>query len=268
MFNFIKKSAILLASCSLSCAPLVNAAPTLWMQQKNDSRPLLVLDQKSQLVPKTIHEEKANYHLEVHYPQIEGTSLTKSTNRFNELVNSLINARINSFKNEISKSATEQPESPSFLKINYDLAGFVSRSQNTDYTSVRFDINSFEKGMAHPSLQTEVLNFDLGHNKQLSLADLFKPGSAYLEKISALSMKKLSGKQFPEDMIKAGASPKMENYKNWNLTLGGLLITFDEAQVAPRYQGKQEILIPNEALKDLYSPKTACTLGVINCDIT
>lgn len=259
---------------SLVIASLVHAAPAhsqdLWIINKKDSRPLLVLDQKQQLVSKTIQEKNANYRITIRFPQIEGANLSASSTQFNQLVKSLVDGKVNGFKSDLDKSAanTSLPKMQSYLDMNYESTGFVSHSQNTEYTSDRFEINSFERGMAHPSQETTVINYDLGNNKSLSLDDLFQANSNYLAAISNYCIKQLSAKHFPNAMIEEGAAPKMENYKNWNMTLKGLLITFSESQVAPRYNGAQTVLIPYEALKANLSHQAACTLGVINCDVT
>ena len=243
---------------------------SLWINTQDDSRPLLVLNQKNQLVPKTIQTEKENYILQLRYPQIVGSPLPPVAHDFNHLLQSFVDKETNQFRNEIMH--TTPRKSPDVmqnnLKINYVLAGFVSQSQQTEYISPRLEVDSFVHGMAHPRHQTQVFNYDLGHNKLLSLSDLFEPNSGYLDKISSYCSKELSTKKLPPEMIKTGAGPSMGNYKNWNLTLSGLLITFDEGQVAPRYNGVQEVLIPYEVLKDSYTHATACTLFVISCDGT
>lgn len=266
---------------SLFLLPLFSMADTelnpstLWTAQQNDSRPVLMMGEK--LIPAILREENKslNYDLVVHYPQIVGTNSDANVKHFNELIQLFINKKIDSFKQDLVNSASNAAliKIPSYLKINYEMASFVSQSQQTRFISIRFGIDGYERGMAHPYYHTQVFNIDLGHDKVLALSDLFNADSNYLAKISAyciqqLQAKKTSGVILPVEMIQHGASPKPENYKNWNLTLGGLLITFDEAQVAPRYFGAQEILIPNEYLKEIMTHQTACTIGILNCDKT
>lgn len=247
--------------CSLKA--LANQA-NLWLIEAGDSRPLLVLNQELQLVPKKISLTTPHYQLEIRYPQIIGSPKVPAANDFNHLVSHFINIKINKFKHDLSQSGS----STNSLKINYELAGFVSQSQNTEYISIRFNIESFKNGMAHPDRQTKVTNYNLKSNRLLELSDLFNSNSGYLETISKDCIKQLQAKHLPSGMIKSGAGSQQDNYNNWNLTLSGLLITFEEGQVAPRYYGIQQILVPYSSLKTIFTHKTACTLGVINCDIT
>ncbi|MFO7584726.1 MAG: DUF3298 domain-containing protein, partial [Anaerolineales bacterium] len=50
-----------------------------------------------------------------------------------------------------------------------------------------------------------------------------------------------------------GAEPLPENYRNWNLTYEGLLITFDEYQVAPYAAGMQQVLVPFDVLENYFA---------------
>lgn len=265
--SFLKTSVALCLPVFFSFNAYAAIPSDIWFQK--DNTPLLVINQTMKLIPKIINEKTTNYLIHIRYPQIMGNAkFNDAATNFNQIVKSLVDEKLTSFKQDIEKASKNMPPMQSYLKMNYQLAGFVSQSQKTEYISIRFGTDTFERGMAHPSFKTDVINYDLANNKALSLNDLFNPNSGYLEKIANYSMNQLRAKHLPDDMIKAGAGPNTDNYKNWNLTLKGLLITFDEGQVAPRVNGKQEILIPNSFLKDIVDHKTACTLGITNCDVT
>jgi hypothetical protein len=105
---------------------------------------------------------------------------------------------------------------------------------------------------AHPYHYTITYTYDLAGNRPLALSDLFQPGSAYLERIATEAVEQLTAREillFPE-----GAIPTEENYRNWNITPEGLLITFDEYQVAPYAAGPQTVTIPYSELADLINP--------------
>ena len=81
--------------------------------------------------------------------------------------------------------------------------------------------------------------------------------SPFLKTIAELSEKKLNETIGEKDrwMIKGGAEPLANNYKNWNIGKNSLLITFDEYQVAPYVYGPQAIAIPFSALENILSPQ-------------
>lgn len=267
----MKAKFVLLTLLFSASALAANISPNdLWITKKNDSTPMQLMQGKLNLISVKMneHDKQLNYVIEARYPKISGTKLSPGAEHFNEHVKKMLDKLIADFKSDL-KNNKAPIAAESYLKINYESVGFVSQSQHSDYISVRFDINRYEKGMAHPANEVRVFNFDLAQNKELKLADIFQPNSAYLENISNYCKKELSKQKSADaSMIESGASSKEENYRNWNLTLSGLLITFDEAQVAPRYMGKQEVLIPKDQLTKTLTHEAACTLGVINCDIT
>ena len=56
-------------------------------------------------------------------------------------------------------------------------------------------------------------------------------------------------------MFSDGAKPTPENYAVWNISAEGLVITFNEYQVAAYAAGPQEVVIPFAALKDILDPQ-------------
>jgi hypothetical protein len=128
-----------------------------------------------------------------------------------------------------------------------------------DLISIAFTISSYSAGAAHPNSYTEVVNFDLKNGKLLRLADLFVPGSKYLQAISAYciqELKKQANEQgmSDDDWIKKGAGPNPANYKNWTITKKGLEITFDPYQVAAYAAGPQQVTVPYSTLKEIIKP--------------
>lgn len=49
-------------------------------------------------------------------------------------------------------------------------------------------------------------------------------------------------------------APTADNYAVWNITPDGLLITFNEVQVAAYAAGAQSVLVPFEVVHDLAAP--------------
>ncbi|MCZ2121538.1 MAG: RsiV family protein [Anaerolineales bacterium] len=54
-----------------------------------------------------------------------------------------------------------------------------------------------------------------------------------------------------DDVFLQGAEPTPDNYRNWNISVEGLVVTFDEYQVAPYAAGPQVVTIPFSVLKEL-----------------
>lgn len=228
----------------------------------DDLHPVLMMDGKSKVMSMIHHENSSRgmYTIEIRYPQIRGELLNDAEKHFNRLILSIVGPLSRDFKKNFTLSEsrafkTFHPKSAAYLTTHYSITPFFSKSLHTEILSIRFDVEGNKPGMAHPYHKTITVNSDLGHDRTLVLADLFKPHSNYLPQIADYSMRALQAEKLPADMITVGAAPTLDNYKNWNLSLDGLLITFDEAQVAPRYFGAQSVLIPWEVLKNILNPR-------------
>lgn len=209
------------------------------------------------LVTKELREEnkRLRYTVEAEYPRIEGGGGDGAA-RFNGEAERFVRGKVAEFKNDVAESAGEGPhtETGSDISITYDV-GFA----DDELVSVVFTVGSYYSGAAHPNSYTEVINFDLRRGRRLQLADLFKPSSDYLARVSRYSVNALkaqSRKHGPEPLlddagIEEGAGPDPENYKSWVITRRGLSLTFDAYQVGPYAAGPQYVFIPFAELKDI-----------------
>lgn len=188
------------------------------------------------------------------YPRLTSERINIRVETFNDLVNGLIKAELASFKKAVQENQPLQSHLPK-KKIRNDLTiDFVTAVVNTQdkpLVSIRFNIQGYITGMPHPYHYHRVLNFDLDNGEQIELDDLFKEDSNYLEFIAEYSRDALERKLKDRMMVSRGTYPTPENYRNWNINPNGLLITFDEYQVAPYVFGTQTVLIPYSQLIDL-----------------
>jgi hypothetical protein len=197
------------------------------------------------LAIKTISEESKEpaYTITISLPVLE--SAANKVDAFNTAVTAFSDKTIADFKQNVKDAqGSPAPANGSDLIVLYS-AFSTSRGQ----ISVRFDTDFYTQGMAHPAHAISSLNYDLATGKILTLADLFVPGAKYLDVLATYCQAELKRQDrlgFPE-----GALPKPENYAIWNLSSGGLLITFDYYQVGPGAQGPSEVLVPYTLLGDM-----------------
>lgn len=128
-------------------------------------------------------------------------------------------------------------------------------SAGHDLLSILFEDFAYLGG-AHPGTYYVALNYDTTAAKVLTLADLFEPGADYLGLVSSLCIAELqtrSDMMFP-DFATSGAAALQENYQVWAVTPQGLLVVFQEYQVAPYAAGAQSVLLPYDALAGLLDP--------------
>ena len=195
------------------------------------------------------------------YPLIESDMATDDNiDNFNRIIDSLIQEEISNFSKQVKNNQDVQANlDRSKIKndLNIDFDASIVNTNKNPIVSIRFTIQGYIAGMAHPYHFHRVVNYDLHNGQELTLADLFKRDSNYLTVISDYTRNALSRRLKDKEMVAQGTAPKEENFKNWNINPHGLLITFDEAQVAPYVHGTQSVIIPYAVLKKILLPDSA-----------
>jgi len=200
------------------------------------------------------HQEKNDtlkYSYEISFPQLEGDG---RTTKFNEAVRALVAQEVPEFGRDSKGIAPDRPSDEDLIQSDSEL-GYEVTGANGSAISVIFYISGFTEGAAHGYHNTKVINYDLKAGKTLEFGDLFKRSSNYLNVVSGYCMASLAKRDIGDANWRLeGAGPKLENFKSWNMFPGGLLITFDEYQVASYADGPQEVFIPFAVLKDIVNP--------------
>lgn len=195
------------------------------------------------------------YTIKISYPSIAGDK------------GQAFNAEIKKLTSELQGKFIKDLQTPEQLKSiptnvplhkdsnELDISYKVMYNQNNK-VSIRFTYFMSYFMAAHPISFYKTFNYDLVQNKELNLADMFKPNANYLAVLSNYCQKQLSAKLLKDktsdaEQIAAGAGPEEKNYQLWNITPKGLLISFDVYSVAPGYAGAQQVLVPNKVLKTL-----------------
>jgi hypothetical protein len=143
------------------------------------------------------------------------------------------------------------PSAPITSGSSFDV-GYTLLYQRGDLWSFKLNFNGYADGAAHPYHYSLTVNYDLEQGRKLSLGDLFAEDSGYLKVISSYCIAELSKRDIGFfGGFERGAEPTSENYRNWNITNEGLLITFDEYQVAPYAAGAQTVVVPYNELRPL-----------------
>jgi hypothetical protein len=244
----------------LICAPLAIAnTSALDSGGQDENQVYHVVDQLDLIIKLDFrYGSKPKIFVKYVYPKLENDEDEDefAVEDFNQKVADLIELNISDFKERIEALQRTQEKPPldkkNDLYIDYDSSIFQAKEDLL--ISLRFSFQSFIVGMAHPSHYHRVLNFNLNTGEEIILSDLFKPEVDYLTVLATFSRELLEKHLKDKQLLQEGSSPTAEHYQNWNLKANGLLITFDEAQVASYVQGAQSVLIPYAALKEFLSP--------------
>ncbi len=219
--------------------------PTLLPPQPTltSAKPLLLVSHSLQ-----DSNENPQYTLTVDYPQFDGAT-TSQLQAFNQFSEQKARDLLNTYQTQLaSPPATPDPNFyPSFMEATYQV------TNGTDgLLSVLYTVADYWSGAAHPNQYAHVLNYNLIAGQEIVLADLFLPGTNYLQVISDYCVTDLNKRD--RLMFEAGAQPTTDNYQNWNITPQGLLISFDPYQVGPYAMGPSTVSIPYGYLKDFLNP--------------
>ena len=217
------------------------------------------------------NNKKLRYEINIDYPQLTG-STDPNFEKFNQTVRGLMNKRASEFRKEMAPepaaeatpSDGERPANePDPESVGSDIViGYAIALAKDDLISVEFTVSSYSAGAAHPNSHTEVVNFDLKNGKLLKLADLFQPGSKYLQTLATTCVQALTKQaqadgpdgMLDEAWIQRGAAAESTNYEGWTITRKGLGVTFDPYQVAAYAAGPQHVVAPYSALKGIIKP--------------
>ncbi|MBI5842403.1 MAG: DUF3298 domain-containing protein [Chloroflexi bacterium] len=232
---------ILILLAALACntqafpAPQPTAAPTLQPTQTEAISESVTLTS----IPFNEENEAPPFTVTAQTPNLIGNEEPRVL-AFNNKMTALVQSEIESFKSDVLQYASTPPISAgSSLDIQYSLIG-----QRGDFWSIKFEIMGYADGAAHPYHYSITVNYDLEKGKEITLDEIFLPNSNYLQKISELCKAELAARDIGFEGFSQGADPLPENYQRWNVSDQGLMITFDEYQVAAYAAGPQVVVIP------------------------
>lgn len=111
---------------------------------------------------------------------------------------------------------------------------------------------------AHGNTFFRTGTFNMKTGAPLALANIFSPGTTYLNTLSSISRAKLPGiigQGADMTFIKNGTEPKAENFQSFYLDANNFIILFDPYAVAPYSSGPQTLRIPLSQLSSILKPE-------------
>jgi hypothetical protein len=192
--------------------------------------------------------EKPLYEIHGQVPVIQDPSAEK----LNALLKKAVTEELDGFKKNFIdwEIPPEMASYVSFMWINYDVPLLTPQ-----IASIRFHVDYYMAGAAHPNHYFKVINYDLVHGRTGEIKDLFtEPAKAY-EFFEKYCTADLTKPDFP--LFEEGLEPNEKNFRNWNLTEKGLRLSFDPYDVAPYAAGPQEVLVPFRELRGLVNKTDA-----------
>lgn len=180
-------------------------------------------------------ENEHQYKIKVYYPEVSYSLL-------NDMIEEKINDYILNFKNDINDINVQENQYYT-LSILYDSYSYQ------DYISYVFEIESYIGG-AHPNHDIWTITYDFKNNKIVTINDLIKTDSKFLEIVSNISREELiiNPRIVDTQMLMDGTNPNLENFSKFAFSDSGLFFFFPHYQVAPYSSGSFVISIPYQEL--------------------
>jgi len=195
-----------------------------------------------------LKNEFLRYEVNVIYPQIDGTDalpIRKLNKHIERLVTQDYQWILNPTKEDLHYYKKGlHPEAFNSVYLDYEVV-----TATDSFLSIYFEGYGYGIGAAHSVQYSFVINYDLASKRLVKLADLFNPGSKYLELISEYCIEQLSRGEYGEHLWKKELAPVARNFESWNLTREGLRFNFDACKLFGCASGKQSVEIPFSALK-------------------
>lgn len=208
------------------------------------------------IVTKEIKDSSVQYRyrISVMYPQLDGMKDMNIQKKINKEIFKTVTNDLEVFRNDMKEWDLSNIPADFASELDYNFTAYLITDE---VYSFAFEIYSYYAGAAHPNHWSKSFNFDIKNGRLITIKDLFKPHSKYIEKVSSYCIEdlKMQGRQggyeFDEEMLISGAGPKDSNYINFNILQKGLQITFDPYQVAPYAAGTQYVTIPYKNLYEI-----------------
>jgi hypothetical protein len=191
-----------------------------------------------------------DFTIQTETPVLVANGLDPRLGPFNDAMVALVQGEVDAFKENLQ----DLPVTPIVVGSSLQIK-FTTVSPPGNLLSLKFIISYYMDGAAHPGSTSRTATYDLEAGQFVNLDQLFLPGSDYLGTISAYCIKTLKASAIGEVIDETGAQPTADNYRNWNITTDGLLITFDEYQVAAYAAGPQQVTVPYSELALIIDPQ-------------
>lgn len=125
----------------------------------------------------------------------------------------------------------------------------LERGSNHCVVSVSND--SYYYGAAHPSMNLQILNFDLETGALIKLSDLFKPG--FTEALKNIAEKQFIKQNGAEFWNFTPGNGDFELAKEFSITSKGLIFSYNQYEIGPYAAGMPEVVLSYSMLKHLFS---------------
>ena len=123
-----------------------------------------------------------------------------------------------------------------------------------DYLSVRNTLRRLMPGAVGDASEIRAETFDLSTGRPIAIGDLFNPATDWVPALSAAAIERLGKEPWTDDRRFTGAGPQAANFTRFNLTAGGLVLSFPPLTLGGSGTNTLSVTIPYRTLDGYWAP--------------
>ena len=123
-----------------------------------------------------------------------------------------------------------------------------------DYLSVRNTLRRLMPGAVGDASEIRAETFDLFTGRPIAIGDLFDPATDWVPVLSAAAIERLGNEPWTDDRRFIGAGPQAANFTRFNLTAGGLVLSFPPLTVGGSGTNTLSVTVPYRTLDGYWAP--------------
>ena len=123
-----------------------------------------------------------------------------------------------------------------------------------DYFSVRNTLRRLMPGAVGDASEIRAETFDLSTGRPIAIGDLFDPATDWVPALSAAAIERLGNEPWTDDRRFTGAGPQAANFTRFNLTGGGLVLSFPPLTVGGSGTNTLSVTVPYRTLDGYWAP--------------
>ena len=123
-----------------------------------------------------------------------------------------------------------------------------------DYLSVRNTLRRLMPGAVGDASEIRAETFDLSTGRPIAIGDLFDPATDWVPALSAAAIERLGNEPWTDDRRFTGAGPQGANFTRFNLTAGGLVLSFPPLTVGGSGTNTLSVTVPYRTLDGYWAP--------------
>jgi len=123
-----------------------------------------------------------------------------------------------------------------------------------DYLSVRNTLRRLMPGAVGDVSEIRAETFDLSTGRPIAIGDLFDPATDWVPALSAAAIERLGNEPWTDDRRFTGAGPQAANFTRFNLTAGGLVLSFPPLTVGGSGTNTLSVTVPYRTLDGYWAP--------------